>query len=269
VDTLSSFRPDILWVYPTALSNFLLLMQDAKISLSVPTVFSSSEMMSESLFHHATQSLQARVIDRYGHNERVCSAHCDSSREYRFDRAYGYIELLPDPQAGAPHAPMTVRIIGTGFWNSAFPLVRYDTGDRAIVPDSGDKDSLLRIAKGEQPFYGVIGRADDYIIGRDGARITGMNHVPVELDAVLQIQIIQESEQRIRLLALAKGDLTARDHNKLEENIRKLLPTYMELEIEAVREFVSLANGKTPFIIRKVKDYADAPSRPRTENVDV
>jgi phenylacetate-CoA ligase len=251
LDALSSFRPDLLWVYPTALSNFLRLADEAKARLSVPTVLSSSEMMSEALFAYTRDVLQARVIDRYGHGERVCSAHCDSIREYRFDRAYGHVELIREPHDGGDTTPLTARIIATGYWNSALPLVRYETGDRAILAGPSDENSLKRIANGVQPFLGIIGRTDDYIIGRDAERITGMNHIPRELDGVLRIQIVQDSTSRIRILVLPKGELTNSDKRTLEKNARELLPPYMELHIEPSGELLSLPNGKTPFIIRK------------------
>ena len=263
VEAISSFRPDILWVYPTALSNFLRLADEAGAKLSIPTVLSSSEMMSESLFRFTEQSLQARVIDRYGQGERVCSAHCNSAGEYRFDRAYGHTELLPEPHDDGNDTPMSVRIIATGYWNSAFPLVRYDTGDRAIVPDSSDVDSLNLIAMGHRPFLGITGRADDYIVGRDGERITGMNHIPRELRAVLRIQIVQKSKTRVRIMVLSKGQLTKRDRRMLEHNARELLPPYMDLSIESTDELLSLPNGKTPFIMRRLDEDNDEPAEPR------
>jgi phenylacetate-CoA ligase len=251
VDAISSFKPDILWVYPTALSNLLRLAERAGVNLSVPTVLSSSEMMGEALFVYARETLQARVIDLYGQGERVCSAHCNSSREYRFNRAYGHVELIPEPRDLSAGTPITARIVATGYWNSAFPLVRYDTGDRAILPASCASGSLERIEQGLQPFLGIIGRADDYIVGRDAERITGMNHIPRELDDVLQIQIVQDSTTRVRILVLSKDDLTIADRRQLEQNARELLPPYMELHIEATDRLLALPNGKSPFIIRR------------------
>lgn len=250
VDTLKAFEPEVLWVYPSALSQLLRLMEKTGASLSVPAVLSSSEMMSRNLFDHAGEALQSRVIDHYGQGERVCIAYSDFHGEYRFDPAYGRVELVPQPPVTAG-APATARIIATGYWNSAFPLVRYDTGDSIVLPGSGDGPELDAIAQGRRTFPEIIGRADDYLAGRNGERITGINHIPRDLDAVLRIQIVQESQTLVRALVLPDGELTGRDRDTIERNARALLPPYMALEIEAVEDLITLPNGKTPFIVRR------------------
>lgn len=250
VDTLRSFQPDVLWVYPSALSHLLRLMEKAGTQLSVPTVLSSSEMMSKGLFAYAGKALQARIIDHYGQAERVCIAYCNSNRDFRFDPAYGRVELVPEPSVAAS-APVTARIIATGYWNSAFPLVRYDTGDRVVLPGSGDALELEEIATGKRSFSEIIGRADDYLTGRNGERITGINHIPRDLEAVLRIQMVQENKTSVRALVLPNGELTERDRNTIERNARALLPPYMALQIEAVEQLIQLPNGKTPFIVRR------------------
>lgn len=252
VETLKSFQPDVLWVYPSALSQLLRLMEQARATLSVPTVLSSSEMLSRGLFVHAGERLQARVVDYYGQAERVCMASCNPLREFRFEPAYGRVELLPEPPTTAA-APATARIVATGYWNSAFPLVRYDTGDRIVLPGSAERQELEEIANGRKAFPEIIGRADDYLCGRDGERITGINHIPRDLKAVLKIQVVQESETRIRTLVLPHGQLSALDRATIERNARALLPSYMALEIEAVDQLDTLPNGKTPFIIRRTQ----------------
>lgn len=263
LDALTSFEPEVLWVYPSTVSNLLRLCEEAGARLSVPIVLSSSEVLSEGLFCYVRDFLQARVIDQYGHAERLCSAYCDSTREYRFDSAYGYVELLPDPPGDTNGGtPATAKIIATGFWNSAFPLVRYDTGDRVVLPEGGADDDVLReIAEGRRGFPAIIGRADDYVIGCGGQRITGINHIPREVPSVLRAQVIQEDVTRIRILVIPKGELTRRDRRKLERNARALLPPYMELEIEVVGELITLPNGKTPFIVREPSAGADTDSR--------
>lgn len=257
LETLSSFEPDVLWVYPSSLSNLLRLCEETRTGLSIPIVLSSSEMLSESLFQYAGQSLRARVIDYYGQAERVCSAHCDTIREYRFDPGYGFVELMPEARGNGSN-PATARIVATGYWNSAFPLVRYDTGDSVVLPAGSGASDLARIAQGRSAFPELVGRSDDYLVGRDGERITGINHIPRELEAVLRVQVVQDSETRVRALVLPRGEFTERDRNALERNARELLPPYMTFDVTAVDELLSLPNGKTPFIVRNLGEGTEA-----------
>ena len=256
LETLSIFQPDILWVYPTALLNLLRFAEETGFTISIPTILSSSEVLSQSLFKYAQQYFQANVIDYYGQAERVCIARSHGSRGYRFEPAYGHVELILDPPDVCSDRLCTARIIATGYWNSAFPLVRYDTGDRAIVPSSSDTRMLESIAQGKESFLGIVGRSDDYVIGRDEQRITGMNHIPRGLDKVFRVQIVQDSASHIQICVLSPEKLTDRDRRTLEKNARELLPPYMNLNIMRVDKLMSLTNGKTPFIVRRVAEEA-------------
>jgi phenylacetate-CoA ligase len=251
VRALTSFQPEILWVYPSALSNLLRLAGELDAQLTAKVVLSSSEVLGESLFLFARDALGARVIDLYGHGERACNAYSFTPGEYWFDRAYGRVELIPELDPRPAGAPFTARVIATGYWNSAYPLVRYDTGDLAVLPSGLGPGEVELIARGQQPFHGIIGRANDYVVGPDGQRFTGLNHIPRELESVLQVQVIQDAETSVRLLVIPRGELTSRDRNTLHRNARELLPPEMNIHIEPVESFEALPNGKTPFVIRR------------------
>jgi phenylacetate-CoA ligase len=85
--------------------------------------------------------------------------------------AYGRVELLPSADDPILGGRRYVRIISTGFWNSAMPLIRYDTGDRAIVPAEANERDLEAISLGLLPFFGISGRDDDYILAPTGLKI--------------------------------------------------------------------------------------------------
>ena len=126
--------------------------------LRVPVVLSSSEVMSHSLFQQASSQLGAQVIDYYGKGERVCFASTDINGRYRFNPAYGTVELANVAASQEIEGAMTADIIGTGHWNSAFPLVRYRTGDIAVLPSGVSADDVNAIARGAKSFLGILGR---------------------------------------------------------------------------------------------------------------
>jgi len=251
LETLKKFSPSVLWVYPSALGLLLGLMDKRALGLQVPIVLSSSEIMSSSLFHYAGDQLGTRVIDYYWQGERSCFASTDTTGCYWFHCLYGTVELLPVAEASKIPGVMTAKIVATGHWNSSFPLVRYDTGDLAILPTGSSPEDVLAIARGEQPFLGILGRSSDYVVGRDGKRFTGMNHIPRDTAEVLQVQIIQDGFGSIRIAVRCRNELTGSDRERLLQNAREILPEEMIVEVVQETELERAQNGKTPFIIRQ------------------
>jgi hypothetical protein len=88
------------------------------------------------------------VIDCYGQGERTCLAVGVNPGEYKFLLAYGHVELMIQPIDADESDVRKARIVGAGYWNPAMPLVRYDTGDSALVPVDTSEADLLEIAAG-------------------------------------------------------------------------------------------------------------------------
>lgn len=249
-EALVKFRPDVLWVYPSALASLLHFLAGADLRLKIPTILSSSEVMSVNLWNSAANQLGSRVIDYYGQGERVCAAYSEAPGQYRFHTAYGKVELIPGMSAVSTAGTLPAKIVATSFWNSAMPLVRYDTGDFAILPGDCDDGHRKAIENGDEPFQGIMGRQSDYIVSSGGARITGLNHIPRNTASVLQTQIVQQSPDRIEIRALCDGALSDSDKRALIANARAMLPTEIDVEVVESRALIQLPNGKTPFVVR-------------------
>ncbi len=247
-DALDAYRPDILWVRPTSLAALIKLMREAGRSLQIPIVLSSSEMLPANTFEAAEQTLSATVIDYYGTAERVNLASAVHPGEYWFHPAYGYTELVPTPEAGSDRA----RIIATGYWNTAMPLVRYDTGDQALIPPNSSAADLRAIALGIKPFAGIAGRTNEYVISPAGMQLGGLNQLPRYVPHVLQLQIIQESLHRVVIKVLAEPAFGEDERARILANARTKIPPEIDVSIEVVSELETTAGGKAPFVIRKI-----------------
>jgi len=252
VSALKEFQPQVLWVYPGMLANLIRLMDEAGLNLKIPIVLASSELMEPSLYRAIEQTLSARVIDYYGQGERVCFAYSTQSGEYWFSPSYGYVELQPQNNCDIENGTKSARIIATSYWNNAMPLVRYNTGDLAIVPSSYTAKDCDEVALGIKPFFGIAGRSDEYIVTQDGKSIHGLNHLPRDIEHILQLQVVQESVDQVTIKVLARPDFSESDREKIAENARGLIPPEIDLTIDVVDLLEFAPNGKTPFVIRRV-----------------
>ena len=74
----------------------------------------------------------AIVRQHYGLNEGVANISQDINEEWHVDDDFCFVEFIPV----SSEEPNVCRIVGTGFSNDAFPLIRYDTGDLATVENA-------------------------------------------------------------------------------------------------------------------------------------
>ena len=258
---LREFKPDVLWVYPTALESLSRLLLRAGLRLNVPRVHASSEVLGAKTWRVAQQALGAPAIaDYYGQAERVAFAAAFEPGVYRFLPGYARVELVPFAAQGES---TLYEIVGTSLWNLAMPLVRYRTGDLVSLPAAWGSAELEEVALGVRPFGGVLGRSGEFLLTPEGARITGINHFPREVGHVRRIQVIQERLDAVRLLVLAESGYSAHDAQRLLANVRAKLPPSMSVSVELCERLEQTALGKTPFVIhrpavRRLVELADA-----------
>lgn len=252
LETLAAFRPDILWMYPTMAANLLRLLATTGTNLRVPLVMTSSERLDPVIHRAIGHEFGAAVIDYYGLAERTCLASSTGPGRYLFEPAYGRVELIPSDADEVLDGHRHVAIVATGYWNDAMPLIRYDTGDYAMVSAGAGRHELEAVALGLLPFHGVAGRSSDFIYGSGGTRICGLNHLPREVRNLLQVQIVQERLGSALVRALVRPGFGPADLARLEVNARAKLPPGIDLRIDIVGRLETTAQGKTPYVIRRV-----------------
>jgi len=248
---LKRFKPDILWAYPSMVANLARLLSVASLDLEIPYVLTSSELMTVDTRTAIKRTLSAEVIDYYGQGERVCFAYSDRLNEYWFNPAYGYVELIPKTEAVGNGEYKEVDIVATGYWNDVLPLIRYHTGDSAIVPRDASKRDLRDISLGLKPFHGIAGRYNEYLTSPDGKIIGGLNHIPREVDHVIRIQIVQHRPTLVTINVLCEEGFTAEDQEMLLSNARELIPDSVDLKVKKVTKLLVNKNQKAPFVIRE------------------
>ncbi len=250
-DALNEFAPEFLWAYPSTASLLARLAIDAGLSIPIPLIVSSSEMLQDAERALLDEAFAAPIIDYYGQAERVALSASHEPGRCLFNPLYGHVELLPlDSDDDDFEA---AEIVATGFWNQAMPLVRYRTGDEILYRPNGDSNQLAQIAAGNLPFHSLRGRSNDFLRSPDGGILVGIDHLARSLADVDRMQVVQESlgSVSIRLLTGPSG-LTPTDRATLEATIAKKLPDTVTVTIEVVDELERTEAGKTPFVIRRV-----------------
>ena len=244
---LRDFSPDCLMAYPSAVEALCALMSDKNLSFYIPVVLTSSEMLTNRTRELINSTLKSKIIDHYGQAERVAFAANINTSGYYFLPGYSYIELLHTSCEGNTDL---YEVIGTPFWNSAMPLVRYRTGDFIRLSHDLSPEELKNVRYGLLPFKSIEGRCDDYIISSNGVRAIGMNHIPRGIKNIIQMQLIQESYKQVRILVVPTKQFSKIDHDAILSNAYSKLSRDIQVSVESVDQLQHTAIGKTPFIIR-------------------
>jgi phenylacetate-CoA ligase len=244
---LRECNADYWWVYPTTLEALLRLVREAGETLSVPLIFSSSEVLSPWCREAARATFGARLLDYYGQAERVAFAWSAGDGRYFFLPGYAHVELIPREEGEGG----LYEIVGTPLWNQAMPLPRYRTGDLIRTERPLEPHEVEQISLGMRPFAGVIGRDGDILIAPDGTRLTGIDHFHRGVEHIVRIQVAQPIAERVEIRVIPTPEFGDRDREALIANARRKLPVSMCVEVKLVEELERTALGKTPFVIRR------------------
>jgi len=174
------------------------------------------------------------TISWYGHSEMAVLAHEVEPYVYAPMHTYGFAEAVPD-DAGRFH------LVGTSYWNTVSPFLRYDTED-CIVPEF--EDGLLT------RFRIETGRQGEFIEDLQGNRISltalvfGRHHRLFGRAAFIQVRAGKPGKATIlvTLPEQAQADL---------ETLRAefdALDVAVEFDFEVLREPVRTPGGKVPLL---------------------
>jgi len=189
-------RPKFLKGLPSNLYVFALLCRDlGEVGISFRAVFSQGENLSSRQRRLIEEVFSTPVYDSYGHLERtVAISQCPHQR-YHVHTDYGFTEFVkPDQDVQLPlelsPSRAVFEIVSSSLHNLAMPLLRYKTGDLAIV-DAEQKSCPC--GRAFPLVHAIIGRETDIVITPDKRAVTALY---VALDGIFGLdaaQIVQES----------------------------------------------------------------------------
>ncbi len=138
------------------------------------------------------------------------------------------------------------RVVVTDLFNYYMPMIRYDTGDLAIIDI--DKNNFNSIPV----FYKVEGRRMDTIYNTSGVPVTYAVYDLEYFPEVKQFQLIQEAQKNY--LIKLSIDKAFEQEDKLRNVFYKSLGEDAIIKIECVDEIPILSSGKRKLTISKLKE---------------
>lgn len=251
INILNKAKPESLYGYSSILS----LLADAFISNGKQTfqpksIFSTAELITKSQRNLIKNAFNQEVNDMYGSVEFYrmaweCKEH--DGYQYHIDSDSLILEFLKN---GAPVSPGTEgKIIVTGLYNFAMPLIRYEIGDVGVPLE--DECSCGR----NLPLMKMVnGRCDDFLILPNGRKISPIIMDMADIEGIKCYQTIQETKKKIvvRFVRSSKYDKNTKALI-MKEMEKELKGTDVDVSLEEVDEIARDKGGKIRTVISYVK----------------
>jgi len=170
VKFIDEISPCFIHGYPSTIYQLAKLMEHAGLRLKEKpqAVFCGSEKLFPFQRALIESIFSVRVYVWYGHSECLAlGGACENSDVLHFYPQYGYVELLPTGIQNAQGKEI-YELLATGFNNPVMPLIRYRTGDYAVLADS----QKCSCGRNYLLVDEVLGREQEFIIDKDGEMVS-------------------------------------------------------------------------------------------------
>ena len=233
--------------YPSAVYLVAQYMLDNKIRLPHPPAV--TVLGAETLLPHQRRAMKkafgGQITDQYGASEQCGNISDCEKGHYHVDMEFGHLEFLP--LAGS--APNIRRIICTGFWNEAMPLIRYDVGDIATLPN---QEVVCSCGRKSPVVEKIDGRIESYIITPDGRQAGRLDFIFKDSQYIEEAQFIQDEISTVKILVVRSKGFSSVHERELLADLKKYLGEVIRFEIDYVSEIPRTANGKFRQIVSTV-----------------
>lgn len=243
-DDLKERQLDWLHGYPSHIAKLSSLMIDEGLYplTCVKWITTGAEGLVGNQIRFIEKAFPNAVIrSHYGQNEGVAIMNQDAIGEWYVEDDFSYVEFIPVESDSS-----LCRIIGTGFFNLAFPLIRYDTGDLATV--ERDEDGTIK------RIVSIDGRTGNTIKQPSGHELTeaSLSIVLHDFDHVAEAQFHQIAPDKVVLWVVKGANYTLKDEQMLLDSLHCALDNNMKISFRYVDAVERTAAGKLRLV---VSDY--------------
>jgi len=254
---ITRFKPRFITSYPSALTLFTQYLQNTH--KTPPSTIKAIFLHGETVFNWQRKLIEeffdCPVFDQYGHREQCAFATtCEKNNQYHVYPEYGIVEIIDEQGNLLTKKGEQGEIIATSLTNNIFPLIRYKTGDIAIIGDE-----TCECGRQHLLLDRLLGRSQEFLLNskKDRIPVTGLYHVIAEYAShVKECQLIQERKGEIIITIVKDKGFTENDAKKIIKSFFDRFQDSFIIHLEYVTEIERTKQGKYRYIIQKIPDIA-------------
>ncbi len=255
VRAMRQWKPRFIQAYPSAawpLALWLKQFPDEEVTGRIESIMLFSEGVTEQQAALLRTVFRCPVLRHYGHSERLLmAATMPDDERYFFWPQYGCFELVDAAGKVIERPGELGEIVGTGFDNEVMPLVRYRTGDMAVLSDRPHPD-----LPGFPVVERIEGRIQEFFVGTDN-RLIALNGVTTAqphplLEFAHAIQFEQQEPGRLVLRVVMPRRLGEDELSDLARSVERRIGGGCSVRAEQVTSIARTARGKARMLIQRL-----------------
>ncbi len=236
-----------LFGFPSAISFIAKKCLEKNHPIKLKAVLTTSEVLSSGVKDVIQKGFRCPVFDFYGAAERAVYIHTCDKGKYHIIPEYGYTELLP-----VDNDERFRRVISTGFWNYAMPLIRYDTGDVVEI-----SDQTCCCGRNFPIIQKINGRTGDVIISPSGKRLGPglMHHILYVLcgsEKIAETQIIQDAKDHLTILYVPMEGFSETLLADFSRSLSRYIPEDLCFDFKKIEKIKKTESGKIKALVSNI-----------------
>lgn len=253
---LAKRRPDVVIGYPGAMAMLAENLTDELKDHPFLLAICVGEVTTEQTRAMIERGFGCRVMDLYSGSEfgSVAAEDCTCGRLFISEECL-FVETRHRQDVDFTDE-RPIELIFTPFYNYAMPLIRYATGDFAVVdteppPDARTLRRLKRVAGRERNFFVLPSGRLWWPTYQSGVIATLLDYK--------QMQFAQTAVDRIEVRFASDRGEPIKDSEKLHAYLRRVTPEPMEIVIRRVEGIAQRPSGKYEYMTCEI-------TSPRSQN---
>ena len=250
-ELLLELQPEYLLLYPSNAMRLAQYFRHQNLRLdSLSGIITYGELLLPEVREDCFKTWGAPVSDMYSCEEvGYIALQCPEFGNYHCQSESVLVEVLNEDNE--PCAPGEIgRIALTALHNFAMPLIRYANRDYAEV------GFPCPCGRGYPVLHRLLGRQRNMAIGGDGDRFWPnlSRRVWAHIEAIDELQLVQDSSDHIELRMVALRELTPIETQSLTDQLCEALGQSYSFTLKYQTDIIRHANGKYERFICQLAD---------------
>lgn len=217
--------------------------------LGLRVAFCTSERLYDTQRQVIERVFGCRVANGYGSRDAGFIAHQCPAGGMHITAEDVVVEIV-DAQGQVLPSGHAGEIVVTHLATGDYPFIRYRTGDRAVMDDTG-----CACGRGLPLLREIQGRSTDFVRAADGTVMHGLALIYTlrDIAGISEFRIVQESLQltRVQLVPGPGCDLAAA-RARIQREFKARLGQDVAVEVQTVDAIAAEASGKFRYVMSKV-----------------